>query len=63
MTEETLWSTAQTAAYLGLTVGAFRVRRHRGAAPPGIQLGPKTWRYRPADVRAWVAAAEVKPAA
>ncbi|ROR91804.1 helix-turn-helix transcriptional regulator [Nocardioides aurantiacus] len=51
---EPLWSVNQAAAYLGLAVATMYGWRSRGYGPPGYRLGNKV-RYRPEEVRAWVA--------
>lgn len=51
---EALWGVDQTATYLGLAVATLYGWRVRGYGPPGYRLGNKV-RYRPEEVRAWVA--------
>ncbi|SDR75742.1 Helix-turn-helix domain-containing protein [Nocardioides scoriae] len=51
---EALWSVHETATYLGLAAATLYGWRGRGYGPPGYRLGNKV-RYRPDEVRAWVA--------
>lgn len=50
-----LWSVREVAEYLGVSVATVYCWRSAGTdGPPGRMVG-KHLRYRPADVRAWVA--------
>jgi excisionase family DNA binding protein len=53
-TSDTLLSTAQLAAELGVTAGTLRNWRSAGRGPRGARIGGRV-RYRRADVDAWVA--------
>ncbi|WP_091641322.1 helix-turn-helix domain-containing protein [Aquisalimonas asiatica] len=54
MHEQSLLTTQELAAYLGLNPGAIRTRLCRGQdLPPYIKLG-REYRWRPADVDAWL---------
>jgi excisionase family DNA binding protein len=49
-----LWSVQDVSAYLGVPVDTIYQWRSQGSGPPGRRMG-KRLRYRPQDVRAWVA--------
>lgn len=49
-----LWSVHDVSAYLGVPVGTIYSWRSEGRGPVGYRVG-KYVRYRPEDVRAWVA--------
>ncbi|WP_445256989.1 helix-turn-helix transcriptional regulator [Nocardioides aurantiacus] len=51
---EALWTVEHVAEYLGLAIATLYGWRGRGYGPPGYRLGNKV-RYRPEEVRAWVA--------
>lgn len=50
-----LWDERQHAAYRGCAVSSLQKERVRGDGPPFVKMG-RLVRYRPGDVRAWVAA-------
>ena len=52
---EPLWSVQDVSTYLGIPVHTIYAWRGAGTGPPGRRIG-KRLRYRPEDVRAWVAA-------
>jgi hypothetical protein len=52
---EPLWDTGQTAEYTGEAEGTLRNKRVRGNGPKFVKLG-KLVKYRPSDVRAYIAA-------
>lgn len=52
--EDRLWSVQDVSEYLGVTVWTVYSWRSAGTGPPGRRLG-KRLRYRPQDVRDWVA--------
>lgn len=56
--DDRLWSVQDVAAYLGVPVGTLYAWRSEGKGPDGRRIG-KYVRYRPEDVRAWVAAQPV----
>lgn len=47
------WSSAETAAFLGISEKALRERRYRGTSPPFVRMG-KSIRYVPRDVALWI---------
>jgi predicted DNA-binding transcriptional regulator AlpA len=49
-----LWGIKDVADYLDIPVQTLYQWRSRGYGPPGIRLG-RYVKYRPDDVRAWVA--------
>lgn len=49
-----LWTTAQVADHLGMTVAAVAALRHRGNGPHYVRIGTRTIRYRRTDVDAWI---------
>lgn len=49
-----LWSVHDVSTYLGVPVGTIYSWRSEGRGPVGYRVG-KYVRYRPEDVRAWVA--------
>lgn len=53
--DEPLWSTAETAAFLGVPEQTLRYWKHRnrGEGPPWVKIGHHV-KYVPADVRAYV---------
>lgn len=51
---ERLWTVHDVSAYLGVRVGTVYAWRSTGVGPPGRLVG-RSLRYRPEDVRAWVA--------
>jgi hypothetical protein len=56
---ESLWTEAQTAEFLNLTVKALQARRQRGDPPAYVKLGPSKRapvRYPPKGVREMVSA-------
>jgi excisionase family DNA binding protein len=57
--DERLWTPAETADYLQVTDSTLRRWRREGIGPAWLKLG-RTVRYRPSDVRAWLAAREHK---
>lgn len=61
-TPEPLWTSQQLADYLGISAAAVRMMRSRGQGPRFIRLG-KNVKYRPEDVRAWLAENTAQPAA
>lgn len=52
--QDQLWDEGQLAAYRGCAVSSIQKERVRGDGPPFVKLG-RLVRYRPEDVRAWVA--------
>jgi excisionase family DNA binding protein len=50
-----LWGIKDVAEYLDIPLQTLYQWRSRGYGPPGIRLGRHV-KYRPDDVRAWVAA-------
>lgn len=56
-----LWTSAETAAFLGISEKTLRTRRMRGASPPYIKDG-RSVRYAPADVGQWLRERTVTPA-
>lgn len=52
---EKLWGIKELADYLDIPVQTIYQWRSRGYGPPGIRLGRHV-KYRPDDVRVWVAA-------
>ena len=53
---EKLLTAPEVAEQCGMTVDAFQRMRHRGDGPVEIRLGHRTLRFRPEDVRDWLAA-------
>lgn len=60
--KERLWSVQDVAEYLGVSVQTVYSWRGAGKGPPGRRVG-KRLRYRPEDVRAWVASLPTEVAA
>jgi excisionase family DNA binding protein len=52
--EDRLWSVQDVSEYLGVPVATVYAWRSAGTGPPGRRMG-KRLRYRPQDVRDWVA--------
>ena len=52
--DDRLWSVQDVSDYLGVSVETLYGWRSDGTGPPGRRMG-KRLRYRPADVREWVA--------
>jgi predicted DNA-binding transcriptional regulator AlpA len=52
--EDELLSTRQLAAWLDISESWLEIARHRGQGPKYLKYGPKTVRYRRADVVAWL---------
>ena len=52
--EDRLWSVQDVSDYLGIPVHTIYSWRSAGTGPPGRRVG-KRLRYRPQDVRDWVA--------
>lgn len=52
--EDRLWSVQDVSDYLGVPVHTIYAWRSAGTGPPGRRVG-KRLRYRPQDVRDWVA--------
>lgn len=59
--DETLLDYEAAARLLGCSVGALRVRVHRGVVPV-IRMGPRSVRFRERDLRAWLRRVTVLPA-
>lgn len=57
-----LWTTAETADFLGISERALICRRQRGTGPDFIQMG-RSIRYAPRDVGRWIEAQTRKPGA
>lgn len=57
-----LWSTRETAEYLGLAEATLHQLTHKGTGPRSYKVG-RYRRYDPADVGAWLAARASSPAA
>lgn len=55
-TAEPLATERAIASMLGVRRETLAVWRHRKMGPPFVQLGPRTPRYRVADVEAWLKA-------
>jgi excisionase family DNA binding protein len=53
-TADRLWTVQDLAEYLGIPVQTIYQWRTKGYGPPGRRMG-KHVRFRPDDVRAWVA--------
>ncbi len=62
LAEDRLWSVQDVSYYLGVPVPTVYAWRSAGTGPPGRRVG-KRLRYRPEDVRAWVAALSTEVAA
>jgi predicted DNA-binding transcriptional regulator AlpA len=54
MALDRLWSVQEVGEYLGVPVHTLYAWRTAGTGPPGRRIG-KRLRYRPQDVRDWVA--------
>lgn len=54
LAEDRLWSVEDASYYLGVPVQTLYSWRGQGVGPPGRRVGRRL-RYRPEDVRAWVA--------
>jgi hypothetical protein len=52
-TTESLWTEAQTAEILNLTIPALRKMRVSGEGPPFLVVGKVRIRYRPSAVQKW----------
>jgi excisionase family DNA binding protein len=61
-TADRLWTVRDVAAYLGVPMSTLYAWRTEGKGPAGRRVG-RYVRYRPEDVRAWVAALPVGVAA
>ncbi|WP_407673466.1 helix-turn-helix domain-containing protein [Parafrankia colletiae] len=48
-----MWSTEETAEYLGIPVATLYQWRHRHIGPPCYRIG-RWLRYDPADIRQWL---------
>jgi predicted DNA-binding transcriptional regulator AlpA len=51
---ETLLNSEQVGKWVGLTASALSQMRFKGTGPKYRKLGPKTVRYAPSDVQAWL---------
>ena len=51
---QSLLTSSQVAEMLHITEEGLRRWRYRGKGPPCLRLGPRTLRYRPEDVAAWL---------
>lgn len=51
--DEPLWTTKQTAEFLGQSESTLEQDRYKGRGVPYVKLG-KTVRYRPTDVRKYI---------
>lgn len=51
---DALWDEEKVAAYSGCAASSLQKRRMRGDGPQFVKLG-RLVRYRPEDVKAWVA--------
>jgi len=60
--EDRLWSVEDVSYYLGVPVQTVYSWRSTGTGPPGRRVG-KRLRYRPTDVKAWVAGLSTEVAA
>lgn len=58
-TTEPLWTEQECADHRRSTVSTLQKERHRGDGPPYVKMG-RLVRYRPEDVRAWIAARIVR---
>ncbi|GAA4411244.1 hypothetical protein GCM10023168_31870 [Fodinibacter luteus] len=54
LAEDRLWSIEDASYYLGVPVQTLYSWRGQGMGPPGRRVGRRL-RYRPEDVKAWVA--------
>lgn len=45
----------QAADLIGLTSRFLQARRHRGNGPPFVRISSRCVRYRPEDLREWIA--------
>ena len=52
--DDRLWSVQDVSDYLGIPLGTIYSWRSAGTGPPGRRMG-KRLRFRPQDVRDWVA--------
>jgi predicted DNA-binding transcriptional regulator AlpA len=52
--DDDLLSTRQLAAWLDISESWLEIARHRGQGPKFLKYGPKSIRYRRADVVAWL---------
>lgn len=52
--EDRLWTVQEVADYLGVSIHTVYCWRSTDSGPPGRRIGRRL-RYRPQDVRAWVA--------
>lgn len=59
-TRPRLWTTRETAEFLGITERALVRRRQRGTGPDYVRVG-RSIRYAPRDVGAWVQANTCRP--
>jgi hypothetical protein len=55
MQDEALWDEGQHAKFRNCAVSSIQKERVRGDGPPYVKIG-RLVRYRPEDVREWVAA-------
>lgn len=54
LAEDRLWTVQDAAYYLGIPVQTLYSWRGQGLGPPGRRVGRRL-RYRPEDVKTWVA--------
>ncbi|WP_353654109.1 helix-turn-helix domain-containing protein [Arthrobacter sp. NEB 688] len=54
LAEDRLWSVEDASYYLGVPIQTLYSWRGQGVGPPGRRVGRRL-RYRPEDVKAWVA--------
>lgn len=59
--DDRLWSVNELSEYLGVPVQTLYCWRSAGTGPPGRRVG-KRLRYRPQDVRDWVASLPIEVA-
>lgn len=53
MTDTTLMSTEELAAYLRVNTDTIHKWRHKGEGPPALRIG-KYLRFRPSEVEEWL---------
>lgn len=52
---EPLWNETQTARFLGVEARTLQSWRLKGCGPRFVRISNRCIRYRPSDIRAWVA--------
>lgn len=56
-----MMSYEELAELLSVKLATLRTWVHRGVGPPPVRLGPRTTRFRRADVEAWIASNVYEP--